>query len=207
MEYIKTAVKASYNSTSEPVAATKTPADDPDDNSDAIIRLRIRERRDARRRGAQRIDDNRDTEESDKTDDDMEDSDDPDTPGVRPSGSNLSVPAEIRKRLLVEWHKSGKPTAGVDKKGKVVDWQPKFFYRYQMMEFPKGFYFSHIILDECQTVRNAFTAWSRLIRLIIRGSYTSGRDDADSNPTSLVLVSATPAINRQSDYRGLADLF
>lgn len=65
----------------------------------------------------------------------------------------------------------------------------------------------NIILDECQTVHNPHTGWSRLVRLMIRAASSVERDDIETNPSSLVLVSATPAINMQTDYRGLMSLF
>ena len=75
-----------------------------------------------------------------------------------------------------------------------------------MLQFPKGFFFQHIILDKCQTVRDPYTGCPRLVRIVIRAAYQD-RPDIDTNPASLVLVFAIPAINKHSDYRGLASLF
>jgi len=85
---------------------------------------------------------------------------------------------------------------------------PKFYARQRMIQFPQGFYFGHIIADECQVLRNPMTGWSRLVRMLIKSAYASRTPaQIDQAPASLVLVSATPALNVQADYRGLCSLF
>lgn len=140
-------------------------------------------------------------EEEDVTEkDDALHLDDGDTARIR-----STIPRHIRDKLKAEWIAAGKPTTFKDQHGKERKMVGKFFVRYRMKPFPSGFWFQHIIMDECQVVRNPNTGWSRAIRMIIRNAYQD-REDRETNPASLMLVSATPAINQQSDYRGLASL-
>ncbi|KAF3768339.1 hypothetical protein M406DRAFT_71392 [Cryphonectria parasitica EP155] len=73
------------------------------------------------------------------------------------------VPTSVCNRLLKEWLEAGNPTMR-DVDGKQVQMQPRFYRRYCMTRFPEGFYFQHIILDECYTVCNYNTGWSRAVR-------------------------------------------
>lgn len=82
---------------------------------------------------------------------------------------------------------------------------PKFCKKYQIQVLPKGFYFEHIICDKTHAIRNPRTSWSRLIRAIIELAHRY-RTDREGTST-LLLVSATPAINDISDYRWLRSLF
>lgn len=42
----------------------------------------------------------------------------------------------------------------------------RFFERYRTSQLPTGFWFGKIIADECQTVRNPPTGFSRLLRMV-----------------------------------------
>lgn len=116
------------------------------------------------------------------------------------------IPVQLREQLKQDYIRSGKPTTYQDNNGNTKKMTGKFYVRYRMKPFPEGFWFQHIILDECQVVRNPSTGWSRAVRMMIRGGYRA-RTQSDAPHTSLMMVSATPAINSHTDYRGLAGLF
>lgn len=120
--------------------------------------------------------------------------------------SGAAVPEEVQRRLIQEWRAAGKPTTHTNSKGEEQKLQVKFFPIYKAVPFPAGFFFGHIIIDECHTIRNRATTWSRLLRIWIKAAYKA-RADSDTNPATLVMVSATPAINRRADYRGISSLF
>lgn len=117
-----------------------------------------------------------------------------------------SIPQGVRSSLIDDYVKQGGSTQYTNKAGKKKDKHAKFIAKYSLVRFPKGFYFQHFVVDECQLVRNPMTGISRLLRLLIKMSYRS-RSDKETSPSSLVMVSATPAINQVTDYRGLSSLF
>lgn len=211
MAHIRDTVRAAYKNPDGKGKGPAAPEVDNDEgteeqDSDVLRRLEAQEAQDADRGIPVREPDDRD-EEMDMDDDD-------EAPGlpmrqrVERSGQKLGIPASVRQRLWDECVAAGVAVDYTDEKTKETKpLKPKFYRRYQMMQLPEGFYFQHIILDECQTVRNAHTGWSRLVRLMIRAAYSVERDDIETNPSSLVLVSATPAINKQTDYRGIMSLF
>lgn len=82
---------------------------------------------------------------------------------------------------------------------------PIFIAKYKLARFPKGFYFNYIIANKCQLVRNSQTSFSQMLQLIIKiGLKCVSRF---MPLPSLVLVSATLAINQLLDYYGLSSLF
>ncbi|KAG8161730.1 hypothetical protein KVR01_008717 [Diaporthe batatas] len=111
-----------------------------------------------------------------------------------------------QQQLIEQYVLDGGSTTYTNDSGKEVQKVAKFLSKFNLLDFPKGFYFQHIVADECQFVRNPLTGFSRLLRLLIKMSYRN-RPDKEQNPSSLVLVSATPAINQVTDYRGLSSLF
>lgn len=117
------------------------------------------------------------------------------------------MPANTRARLIMELKQSGEEDTYEDKNGKTRKKIIKFVPVQRLMKFPPGFYFDCIIADECHTIRNPYTGFSRLIRLMVRAAH-KGRTEEDclENPASLILVSATPAINKITDCRGLSSL-
>lgn len=126
--------------------------------------------------------------------------------GVFDTNSTLAkrMPKGLKEKLWADYVASGKPTTYIDEKtGKEISMKPKYVKCYRMMAFADGFRVDHMICDEAHLLRNASTRWSRLIRRIIK----LAQPDVETNPATLVLVSATPAINDISDYRGLSSLF
>jgi hypothetical protein len=120
--------------------------------------------------------------------------------------SMRGVPDSVAQRLISEYVQKGGKTSYRDSSNRDRPMEAKFIRKFKLAAFPKGFYFQHVIADECQLIRNPWTGFSRLVRLLIKMSYRS-RADKEENPSSLLLVSATPAINQITDYRGLSSLF
>lgn len=117
-----------------------------------------------------------------------------------------SIPKSVRAKLLADYVASGRPTQYKDKKtGTMKNMSIRYIKCYRMAAFPHRFRWGHIICDEAHLLRKGNTSWSRGLRLNIKLSYQG--PEPEKNPMSLVLVSATPAINDISDYRGLSSLF
>lgn len=115
-----------------------------------------------------------------------------------------SIPQSVRAQAYADAARKNATTTFVDKKGAKRKMVPRFVKKYKVMVFPVGFYFEHMNADECHVLRNPRATWSRLFRIFIKMSHKYRKDEKTS---SILLVSATPAINDISNYRGLSNLF